>query len=39
LLNVAGRLKRAESKVAVYHTAEVLAGMAQVPGIGDGEES
>jgi L-lactate dehydrogenase complex protein LldE len=39
LLNMAGRLKRAQSNVAVYHTAEVLAGMAQLPGIGDGEES
>ena len=38
LLNMAGRLKRADSKVAVYHTAEVLAGMAQLPGIGDGQD-
>jgi L-lactate dehydrogenase complex protein LldE len=38
LLNMAGRLKRSEAKVAVYHTAEVLAGMAQVPGIGDGPD-
>ena len=36
LLNMAGRLKRSAANVAVYHTAEVLAGMAQVPGIGDG---
>ena len=39
LLNMAGRLKRSQQNVAVYHTAEVLAGMAQVPGIGDGEDS
>jgi L-lactate dehydrogenase complex protein LldE len=38
LLNMAGRLKRSGSKVSVYHTAEVLAGMARIRGIGDGEE-
>ena len=38
LLNMAGRLKRSGADVAVYHTAEVLAGMAQVPGIGDGAD-
>lgn len=38
LLNMAGRLKRLGSPVRVYHVAEVLAGMAQRPGIGDGED-
>jgi L-lactate dehydrogenase complex protein LldE len=38
LLNMAGRLKRAGSPVKVYHAAEVLAGLTQVPGIGDGSE-
>lgn len=37
LLNIAGRLKREGSAVKVYHVAEVLAGMAQVPAIGDPE--
>ncbi|ABI57624.1 (Fe-S)-binding protein [Alkalilimnicola ehrlichii MLHE-1] len=37
LLNMAGRLKAAGSAVRVYHTAEVLAGMADGPGIGDAE--
>lgn len=35
LLNIAGRLRRIDSKVRVYHAAEVLAGMADGPGIGD----
>lgn len=35
LLNIAGRLKREGKPVRVYHVAEVLAGMAQAPGIGD----
>jgi L-lactate dehydrogenase complex protein LldE len=35
LLNIAGRLKREGRPVRVYHVAEVLAGMAQAPGIGD----
>jgi L-lactate dehydrogenase complex protein LldE len=39
LLNIAGRLKRLDSPVRVYHVAEVLAGMAQRSGIGDGEDS
>ena len=38
LLNMAGRLKRAHSPVKVYHAAEVLAGLTQVSGIGDGDE-
>ncbi len=37
LLNIAGRLKRLGRSVRVYHVAEVLAGMAGGPGIGDGE--
>jgi L-lactate dehydrogenase complex protein LldE len=37
LLNIAGRLKRLDKPVKVYHIAEVLAGMTDVPGIGDGE--
>ncbi len=38
LLNMAGRLKRLNRPVRVYHAAEVLAGMTDLPGIGDGEE-
>ncbi|HEW98868.1 MAG: (Fe-S)-binding protein [Candidatus Parabeggiatoa sp. nov. 3] len=37
LLNIAGRLKRLKSPVKVYHIAEVLAEMANVPAIGEGE--
>ena len=37
LLNIAGRLKRLGKDVRVLHTAEVLAGMADRPGIGDGD--
>jgi L-lactate dehydrogenase complex protein LldE len=37
LLNIAGKLKRKGSKVEVRHVAEVLAGMAQQPAIGEGE--
>lgn len=37
LLNIAGRLKRMESPVRVYHIAEVLADMTDVPGIGEDE--
>ena len=36
LLNIAGRLKRQDSKVAVRHVAEVLAGELDAPPIGDG---
>ncbi len=36
LLNMAGKLKRQGSAVAVRHVAEVLAGMAEGPAIGDG---
>jgi len=38
LLNIAGRLGRLESPVRVYHIAEVLAGMADGPGLGGGGE-
>jgi L-lactate dehydrogenase complex protein LldE len=37
LLNMAGRLQRTGSTVSVYHTAEVLADMAHLPGIGSGD--
>ncbi|UHD14339.1 (Fe-S)-binding protein [Thiocapsa bogorovii] len=36
LMNIAGRLSRNGSPIRVFHTAEVLAGMAEGPGIGDG---
>ena len=36
LLNISGYLKRENSPVKVYHIAEVLAGMADDPAIGDG---
>lgn len=35
LLNIGGRLKREGSRIKVYHCAEVLANMTNVPGIGD----
>jgi L-lactate dehydrogenase complex protein LldE len=38
LLNMAGKLKRLNSTVAVRHVAEVLAGMTDEPAIGDGRE-
>ena len=38
LLNMAGRLKRLGKPVRVYHTAEVLAGMADAAGIGEAEK-
>ncbi len=38
LLNMSGRLKRLGRETRVYHAAEVLADMTDVPGIGDGEE-
>ena len=37
LLNIAGRLRRRGETTRVYHIAEVLAGMAGGPSIGDGE--
>jgi L-lactate dehydrogenase complex protein LldE len=36
LMHIAGRLKRLGKPVRVFHAAEVLAGMADGPGIGDG---
>lgn len=38
LLNMAGRMRRLGAKTRVYHVAEVLAGMADGPAIGEGEE-
>jgi len=35
LMNIAGRLKRINAPVKVYHAAEVLAGFADGPGIAD----
>lgn len=35
LMNIAGRLKRINAPIRVFHTAEVLAGMADGPGLGD----
>ena len=35
LMNIAGRLKRINAPVQVYHAAEVLAGFADGPGIAD----
>lgn len=37
LMNIAGRIKRLDRNIKVFHVAEVLAGMADGPGIGDGE--
>lgn len=39
LLNMAGRLKRLGKTTRVYHVAEVLAGMAERPGIGEANEN
>jgi L-lactate dehydrogenase complex protein LldE len=36
LLHIAGRLKRLNKSIRVYHIAELLAGMTDAPGIGDG---
>lgn len=36
LMNIAGRLSRIGSPVRVFHVTEVLAGMTDGPGIGDG---
>lgn len=38
LLNISGRLKRLGSPVRVFHTAEVLADMTDVPAIGEGSD-
>lgn len=37
LLNIAGRLSRLDENIRVYHVAEVLAGMTDVPPIGAGD--
>lgn len=37
LLNISGRLSRLGSDMRVYHVAEVLAGMSDVPAIGKGK--
>ena len=37
LLNIAGRIKRLGLPIKVFHVAEVLAGMAKGPGIGEDE--
>lgn len=37
LLNISGRLKRLDKTTRVYHVAEVLAGMTDVPAIGEPE--
>ena len=39
LLNIAGKLSREGSKVTVRHVAEVLAGMTDLPAIGQGPRS
>jgi L-lactate dehydrogenase complex protein LldE len=39
LLNIAGRLGREGGGVHVYHVAEVLAGLAGIPGLGDPKDS
>jgi len=36
LLNIAGRLRRLDSPIKVYHITEVLADMATIPAIGEG---
>jgi L-lactate dehydrogenase complex protein LldE len=38
LLNIAGRLRREGSATKVFHIAEVLAGMADGPGIAEPED-
>ncbi len=38
LLNIAGRLRREGDQTRVFHIAEVLAGMADCPGIAEGQE-
>ena len=37
LLNITGRMRRRGQKTRAFHIAEVLAGMTDGPGIGDGE--
>ena len=38
LLNISGRLQRLDKPVRVYHVAEVLAGITDVPAIGEAED-
>ena len=38
LMNIAGRLSRIHAPIKVFHTAEVLAGMADGPAIGQGKQ-
>ena len=38
LLHIAGRLKRLNNSIRVYHIAELLAGMTDTPGIGEGTD-
>jgi L-lactate dehydrogenase complex protein LldE len=38
LMNIAGRLERMDSKVRVFHLAELLAGMTDAPAIGEGDK-
>jgi len=38
LLNIAGRLKRLNRPIRIFHIAELLADMTDVPGIGDGAD-
>jgi len=37
LLHLAGRLKRLNHAIQIYHVAELLAGHTDIPGIGDGQ--
>jgi L-lactate dehydrogenase complex protein LldE len=39
LMNIAGRLKRMDSTVRVYHLAELLADMTDAPAIGEGDKT
>jgi len=39
LMNMSGRLSRLDKPVKVYHAAEILAGMADEPGIGQGDKA
>ena len=39
LMNIAGRLRRMDSTVRVYHLAELLADMTDVPAIGEGDKT
>ena len=39
LMNIAGRLRRIDSTVRVYHLAELLADMTDVPAIGEGDKT